>query len=219
MSAVGRLTTSIAHEVNNPLQSVRNCLHLVGRKELSEDERDNYQKLAEDELDRLMSTVQRMLDFYRPGTLSRTPTDIAELIKRVLDLLEKQLLSGGITVEEYIEDNLPTVNVVSNQIQQVFFNITLNAMEAMKEGGVLAIRTKSVDDNIEITFQDNGPGVPEDLRDKIFEPFVSLREDGTGLGLSVSYGILTAHGGSLVLESGNKKGACFKVVIPIKEAL
>jgi two-component system NtrC family sensor kinase len=91
-------------------------------------------------------------------------------------------------------------------------------MEAMKEGGVLAIEARSDDDNIEITFQDNGPGVPEDLRDKIFEPFVSLREDGTGLGLSVSYGILTAHGGSLELESGKNQGACFKVVIPIKEA-
>jgi signal transduction histidine kinase/FixJ family two-component response regulator len=218
MSAVGRLTASIAHEVNNPLQSVRNCLHLAGRKEMSEDERENYQKLAEDELDRLMSTVQRMLDFYRPGTLSRTPTDVAELIRRVLDLLEKQLSGGGVIVEEDIATNLPPVNVVSNQIQQVFFNITLNAMEAMKEGGVLGIKARSVNDNIEITFQDNGPGVPEDLRDKIFEPFISLREDGTGLGLSVSYGILTAHGGSLELESSNSQGACFKVFIPVKEA-
>jgi signal transduction histidine kinase len=88
----------------------------------------------------------------------------------------------------------------------------------MKEGGVLGIRARSVNDNIEISFQDNGPGVPEDLRDKIFEPFISLREDGTGLGLSVSYGILTAHGGSLELESSNSRGACFKVVIPVKEA-
>jgi signal transduction histidine kinase/CheY-like chemotaxis protein len=217
MSAVGRLTTSIAHEVNNPLQSVRNCLHLAGRKELKEEERENYQQLAENELDRLMSTVQRMLDFYRPGALNRTTIGISELIQLVLSLLEKQLFNSDIIVKKEIAKNLPPVNVVSNQIQQVFFNLILNAMEAMDDGGILHIKAEKIQDNVEITFQDDGPGVPKDLRDKIFEPFVSLREDGTGLGLSISYGILTAHGGSLKLESGDNKGACFRVLIPIKE--
>ena len=218
MSAVGRLTASIAHEVNNPLQSVRNCLHLAGREELSGEEQENYRKLAEDELDRLMSTVQRMLDFYRPGALDRKPTDISDLIERVLALLEKQLSNNNIIVKKHIAKNLPPVNVVNNQIQQVFFNLILNSMEAMSEGGDLEISAKKEKDNIEISFRDNGPGVPTDLRENIFEPFMSSREDGTGLGLSVSYGILTAHGGSLELESDDGEGACFKVVIPIKEA-
>jgi signal transduction histidine kinase/CheY-like chemotaxis protein len=218
MAAVGRLTASIAHEVNNPLQSVRNCLHLARREELEEVERENYQQLAEDELDRLMSTVQRMLDFYRPGALDRKPTDIGDLLQKVLSLLEKQLSDGEIIVQTKIPENLPSVNVVSNQIQQVFFNLILNSMEAMKQGGNLSIIVGKDQENIEITFIDDGPGVPEHLRDKIFEPFVSVREDGTGLGLSVSYGILTAHGGSLELGSENSKGACFKVIIPTKEA-
>jgi signal transduction histidine kinase len=110
------------------------------------------------------------------------------------------------------------VNVVSNQIQQVFFNLILNSMDAMEQGGNLSILVGKDQENIEISFLDDGPGVPDHLRDKIFEPFVSIREDGTGLGLSVSYGILTAHGGSLELESENSNGACFKVIIPIKEA-
>jgi signal transduction histidine kinase/CheY-like chemotaxis protein len=218
MAAVGRLTASIAHEVNNPLQAVRNCLHLAGRKELADEERENYQHLAEEELDRLMSTVQRMLDFYRPGALDRKPTDITELLQRVLSLLEKQLSDREIIVRTKIEKNLPPVNVVSNQIQQVFFNLILNAMEAMGKGGNLSVVAGKNQENVEISFVDDGPGVPKHLRDRIFEPFVSLSEDGTGLGLSVSYGILTAHGGSLELLSENNKGACFKVVIPIKEA-
>jgi len=218
MAAVGRLTASIAHEVNNPLQAVRNCFHLAGRKELADGERENYQKLAEEELDRLMNTVQRMLDFYRPGAVDRKPTDIAELLERVLSLLEKQLSDREIKVHTRIENDLPSLNVVSNQIQQVFFNLIINSMEAMGRKGNLSIIAGKNQENVEISFIDDGPGVPKHLRDKIFEPFVSLSEEGTGLGLSVSYGIITAHGGSLELESKNGKGACFKVVIPIKEA-
>ena len=217
MSAVGRLTASIAHEVNNPLQSVRNCLHLSGRNELGEEEQESYRKLAEDELERLMNTVQRMLDFYRPGAVDRKPTDISELIERVLTLLEKQLLNNNIDVKRRIAKKLPLVNIVSNQIQQVFFNLILNVMESLEDGGELEIIARKEKKNIEILFKDNGPGVSAEMSDKIFEPFISSREGGTGLGLSVSYGILTAHGGNLELVP-TEEGACFKVVIPIKEA-
>ena len=103
------------------------------------------------------------------------------------------------------------------QIQQVFFNLILNAMEALEDGGGLEIVANQEKQNIEVFFKDNGPGVPLEMSDKIFEPFISSREDGIGLGLSVSYGILTAHGGNLELVS-TEEGACFKVVIPIKEA-
>lgn len=215
MSAVGRLTTSIAHEINNPLQAVRNCLHLGGRKELSAKERKNYLKMAEEELERLMSTVQQMLDFYRPGALDRKSDSINELIERVLALLEKQLRDNNIEVKSNLMDKLPSVVVVSNQIQQVLFNLTLNAMDMMEDGGKLEITTQQGKDGVEVVFQDSGPGVSKEVRDTIFEPFMSTREDGTGLGLSVSYGILTAHGGSLELVSGNGKGACFKITLPI----
>lgn len=217
MSAVGRLTASIAHEVNNPLQSVRNCLHLAGRDELDESDQNDYLELAEEELERLMSTVQRMLDFYRPGALDKKPVDINELIDRVLALLDKQLSDNNINVRLDISKDLPFVNVVSNQIQQVFFNLILNAMESMENGGELKIKARKAKDNIEIEFTDSGPGVPEEIRENIFEPFNSSRTEGTGLGLSVSYGILTAHGGNLELISTNGKGASFRVVIPIKE--
>ncbi len=217
MAAVGRLTASIAHEVNNPLQSVRNCLHLVGRKELGEEEQENYRKLAEEELERLMNTVQRMLDFYRPGAIDRKPAEVDKLIERVLSLLEKQLSDNNISVRLKIAEKLPKVNIVSNQIQQVFFNLILNTMEALEDGGELEIIANQGKNNIEVLFKDNGPGVPVEMSDKIFEPFMSTREDGSGLGLSVSYGILTAHGGNLELVSTGE-GACFKVVIPVKEA-
>ncbi|MBW8011725.1 MAG: response regulator [Chloroflexi bacterium] len=217
MAAVGRLTASIAHEVNNPLQSVRNCLHLAERPELNEEERESYMQLAKDELERLMLTVQRMLDFYRPGALERKPTDIVELVKRVLKLLDQQLANQNVNVSEDFPSGLPVVTVVSNQLQQVFFNIILNAMEAMPNGGELKISGKRNNNHIEISFEDTGTGVPHEKRQSIFEPFNSTREDGTGLGLSVTYGILTAHGGTIELLPSEGEGACFQVSLPIEE--
>ncbi len=218
MSAVGRLTASIAHEVNNPLQSVGNCLHLASREELTLEERNNYLRMAEEELERLGGTVQRMLDFYRPGALDRMPSDVNELVQRVVALLEKQLADGSVRLRQQFAPGLPLVVVVGNQIQQVFFNLILNAMEAMPGGGDLVITTQRDKSNVEILFQDTGKGVPPDARENIFEPFMSTRENGTGLGLSVSYGIITAHGGSLELLSGNGRGACFRVALPVQEA-
>jgi signal transduction histidine kinase len=107
--------------------------------------------------------------------------------------------------------------VVTNQLQQVFFNLILNALEVMPEGGELTIASKELKGQLEITFQDTGPGIAMEHRAHIFEPFVTTRENGTGLGLSVSYGILTAHGGSLDLVEGSGRGACFRVRLPLEE--
>lgn len=219
MSAVGRLTASIAHEVNNPLQAVQNCLYLAGRDELDEDKRSGYLSMARDELGRLMSTVQRMLDFYRPGAIDRKPTDIRELINRVFALLERQMQDQDVWVVKEFPDNLPQVNIVSNQIQQVFFNLVLNSLEVMKTGGEIEVRAEVEGENLAVYFKDNGPGIAPEVRKNIFEPFTSSRDDGTGLGLSVSYGILTAHGGSLDLVDTHGDGACFRIVIPLEEAI
>ena len=214
MSAVGRLTASIAHEVNNPLQAVQNCLHLSQRDELSDDKRENYLQMADEELDRLMSTVQRMLEFYRPGALKKTPTNILDLIEKVLALLDKQLSNQEVEVLTEFAGEIPPVPVVSNQIQQVFFNLILNAMGAMDGGGKINIRAWIEEGSINVDFKDSGPGVSTEVKDTIFEPFVSAGEDGTGLGLSVSLGIVERHGGEMVDDG--LPGACFRVIIPLE---
>ena len=159
-----------------------------------------------------------MLDFYRPGKLDREDADVNELIKRVLTLLHKQLEDNEIEVNTNLSSHLPRVTVVTNQIQQVFFNIILNAMDAMSEGGELNVITKNGNGSVEILFEDTGPGVAKKTQEHIFEPFTSTREDGTGLGLSVSYNILDTHGGSLELLQEEGKGACFRIRLPIMEA-
>ncbi len=215
MAAAGRLTASIAHEVNNPLQSVQNCLHIAGREDVSPEKRKEYFDLAREELERLMKTMQRMLDFYRPGAIKVTRVDILELLKHVLSLTSQQLGQRQIEVQTSLPDALPAIYAVNSQIQQIFINLILNAFDAMPGGGRLTIEARPAGNGIEILFEDSGTGIPEDQRNNIFEPFFSTKDGGTGLGLTVSYNIVTAHGGTLDLVDGRGAGACFRLFLPM----
>ena len=215
MAAAGRLSVSIAHEVNNPLQAVQNCLHLAGREDLSEDQRSEYFELAKTELNRLMSTVQRMLDFYRPGAVSPSEVDLRDIFEHVMNLMAQQLEKQDIKIRVDLPDDLPIITAVGSQIQQVIINLILNALDAMPDGGNLHILGSAAKGGVEILFQDSGPGIPDERIAHIFEPFFSTKDGGTGLGLTVSYNIVTAHGGTLELASSNGPGACFRIYLPI----
>jgi len=215
MAAAGRLTASIAHEVNNPLQSVQNCLHLAGRDDVSPEKRKEYFDLARTEMDRLMKTMQRMLDYYRPGSTKMEKVDVLELLTHVISLTTQQLGQREIEIETDFPETLEAIYAVNSQIQQIFFNLILNAFDVMPGGGVLSIRAKDVDGGIEIKFEDSGEGIPEEQRNNIFEPFYSTKDGGTGLGLTVSYNIVTAHGGTLDLVQGKGTGACFRLFLPM----
>jgi signal transduction histidine kinase/CheY-like chemotaxis protein len=217
MAAAGRLTASIAHEVNNPLQSVQNCLHLAGREDVPAEKRKEYFDLARVELERLMKTMHRMLDFYRPGSNKIERVDLLDLLNHVISLTSQQLGQRHIEMISELPKSLPSVFVVSGQIQQVFFNLILNAFDIMPGGGALTIRAKSVENGVELQFEDTGPGISEELRNNIFEPFFSTKDGGTGLGLTVSYNIVTAHGGTLDLIQGTGTGACFRLFLPMGE--
>jgi signal transduction histidine kinase len=214
MATAGRLSASIAHEVNNPLQAVQNCLHLAGRQDLPPEKRQEYFDLARTELERLMITVQRMLDFYRPGSTAQRELDVVELIHYVVNLMSKQLHESAVKVDFDFPVRVQPIVAVSNQLQQVFINLILNAMDAMPRGGVLKISGRTVRGGVEIFFQDEGPGIPPEKQADIFEPFFSTKDHGTGLGLTVSYNIITAHGGLLELLADRGPGACFRIFLP-----
>jgi signal transduction histidine kinase/CheY-like chemotaxis protein len=218
MAAAGRLTASIAHEVNNPLQSVLNCLHLAGREDVPAEKRKEYFDMARVELERLMKTMQRMLDFYRPGSNKMESVDILDLLNHVISLTSQQLGQRHIELITELPKSLPAIFAVNSQIQQIFFNLILNAFDIMPGGGTLTIRAKSVENGVEIQFEDSGPGISEELRNNIFEPFFSTKDGGTGLGLTVSYNIVTAHGGTLDLIEGSGTGACFRLFLPMGDA-
>jgi len=222
LAAMGRLTASIAHELNNPLQAVQNCLHLTLKRQLGAEKQKRYLSLAQEEVERLIDIVLRMLDFYRPSRGQRSPTDINALIDNVLALTAKKLQRGKITVHRQLARDLPLVNLVSDQIKQVFLNMVINAIEAMPQDGDLIItsRLESNSDEggekwLRVSFADNGIGLsPEELK-RIFEPFYTTKSRGTGLGLSVSYGIVERHGGHIDVKSVPGKGTLFSVRLPL----
>jgi len=213
LATAGRMTAAIAHEINNPLQAVQNCLHLAARTDLPDEMRGRYFEMTQTELERLMSTVQRMLDFYRPN-VARESVKIVDLLDHVVRLMSSQLQKRGIRVTTSWPSDLPELMAVSSQLQQVFINLILNAFDAMPEGGELLIGVSEGERGVEIFFEDTGPGVPAEVRDSLFEPFTSTKPGGSGLGLSVSYGIISAHGGDLELDSDSGRGASFRITLP-----
>jgi signal transduction histidine kinase/CheY-like chemotaxis protein len=214
MAAAGRLSASIAHEVNNPLQAVQNCLHLATRDDVPEEKRREYLGMARTELERLMLTTRRMLDFYRPNTNALEKVDIRDMLEYIINLMNKQFSESNLKIEIDIPEKLPTVMAVGSQIQQVFINLSLNAADAMPEGGVLKITARPAANGVELLFRDNGPGIPKEKQQNIFEPFFSTKDGGTGLGLTVSYNIITAHGGTLEYVADRVSGACFRIILP-----
>jgi len=222
LAAMGRLTASIAHELNNPLQAVQNCLHLTLNRRLSEEKKHHYLVLAQEEVERLIDIVLRMLDFYRPSRGQRSPTDINALIESVLALTAKKLQRGNVTVHRQLARDLPPVEVVADQIKQVSLNMIINAIEAMPKGGDLIITSRLESSNSEmgerwlrLSFADNGVGLSPEEQKRIFEPFYTTKSRGTGLGLAVSYGIVERHGGHIDVKSVPGKGTLFSVRLPL----
>jgi signal transduction histidine kinase len=216
LAAMGRLTASIAHELNNPLQAIQNCLHLIIHRSLESEKRAQYLNMAQQEVERLISTVQRMLDFYRPSSVQRHETNVHEVIEDVLALAAKRLQRGRVRVRKAFAPNLPFVNAIQNQLKQVFLNLVINAVEAMPGGGELCVRTLLSGDGkwVLIGFLDQGVGLDEEAKGHLFEPFYTTKSTGTGLGLSVSYGIIEQHGGAIEVESIEGEGSCFTVRLP-----
>ena len=134
-------------------------------------------------------------------------------------MTEKQLSERGIAVITDVPETLPPVDAVSSQLQQVFINLILNSYDAMPGGGELRITGREANGGVEVLFQDNGPGVSQENASSVFEPFFSTKEGGSGLGLTISYNIIAAHGGSLELVPNGGSGACFRVFLPTERSM
>lgn len=219
LAALGRLVGSIAHEVNNPLQAIQNCLHLAWHAGLPEAKRKEYHDLAVSEVQRLIQTVGQMLDFYRPTAADYVPTDLNTLLDETLALAGKPLADKHIEIKKAYRKSLPLVPVVRNNLKQVFLNLLLNAGEAMTDGGQLTLRTTLASEAgqrvAQVSVTDTGTGIGPEHLAKVFEPFYTTKPTGTGIGLAVSYGIVQAHGGSIKVNS-TPSGTMFTVALPLE---
>lgn len=215
VAATGRLAASIAHEINNPLQAIHNCLHIIINRPLTQEKEAYYLNMAQGEVQRLISIVQRTLDFYRPSKGRLVLTNVNELVESVLALTNKRLEHGRIKVTREFSHELPKLQAVADQLTQVFFNLVINAVEVTPAGGSLIVNTMSDDTHVYIRFKDSGPGINPEEAKLIFEPFYTTKHSGTGLGLAVSYGIIQRHDGEITVKSTPGEGATFTVSLPI----
>jgi PAS domain S-box-containing protein len=219
LAATGRLAMSLAHEINNPLQAIQNCLHLVLELPLPEDRKADYLKMAREEVERLSILVQSMLDFYRPARGGQPTADVRAVLDRVLALADQKLRANQIELALHCPVEPLIVQAPADQLSQVFLNLIMNAAEAMEYGGALRIESEPNEQMIEIRFRDTGVGIPPDVLEHIFEPFYTTKGEGTGLGLAITYTIIERQGGTLQVESEVGRGSLFTIRLPQAEQL
>lgn len=215
MAAVGRLTASLAHEINNPLQAIQNSLHLASHQGLDGPKKQQFLEMAQSEVNRLIQIVHRMLDFYRPSSATQA-LNVNQPLDDALTIARKRLEQSHIRVEARMSRKIPKVRGTPNQLTQVFLNLVINAIEAMPDGGTLWVGTAHHADaqQVVIAFRDSGSGIPADIRDHLFEPFHTTKATGTGLGLAISYGIIERHAGTIEVESPPGGGTTFIIRLP-----
>jgi PAS domain S-box-containing protein len=220
LSAVGQLVSGVAHELNNPLQSVIGFTELVLDGEHDARARGDLEQIKREAM-RAAGIVRNLLAFVRRSPTANTDEDVNAVVQAAVALRIYELKNDNIAVEESYALGLPPVRMNREEIQQVLLNLILNAEQAIRKGpgtGTLRVTTSLEHDSISIEVADDGPGIPQAIAGKIFEPFFSTKDvgEGTGLGLSIALGIAETHGGSLNLLP-TERGACFRLRLPVSQ--
>jgi signal transduction histidine kinase/CheY-like chemotaxis protein len=220
LASIGQLAAGVAHEINNPMGVILGFAQGI-LKTLPED--DSLKKpltTIEKESLRCKRIVQNLLDFARHSEPTPHLTNINELIDASCDLVQHQISLQNVKLVKGYDPALPSIMADTNQLQQVFINIMLNSYQAMPDGGTLHITTRTVGSELQVIFTDTGTGIPRENVQHIFDPFFTTKEvgEGTGLGLSVSYGIVKAHGGDIEVESQVDKGTTFVIKLPLDKS-
>ena len=224
LSSIGTFISGVAHELNNPLTAVLGFSEvLMDDKNLSNDVRKNLDRIAT-QSERAAKIVKNLLKFSRENKEGKLAVNINDILESTLILEEYHFKTGNVEVIKDFAENLPSVFVDGNQIQQVFMNVLQNAFHSMTEAnikGEIKIKTVSKDNEIKIIIENDGPPIPEDMLEKIFDAFFTTKKvgKGTGLGLYVSFGILKEHGGSIRVENIKDSGVRFIICLPVSDKI
>ena len=235
LAALGKLSAGIAHEIRNPLTSIKILIHSLVDEMATETSREKDLVVIEGEIQRVNKIIKQFLDFARPREPALEPIDIREVLEHTATLLGYEMEAQEILLRKDFPPELPRVLADKEQMMQVFLNLMLNAIQAMPQGGQLHLagrvfpeRLQTVKEKrlapgegrgnfVEIAIADTGSGIPEEIKGKLFEPFFSTKEEGIGLGLSIAQRIVEQHGGRIRAENMPGKGAVFSVNLPVDE--
>ncbi len=219
LSATGRLAASIAHEFNNPICGIRNALERIVEKVPMDNSHKSTTEIAINECNRIAKLIKQLNDFHRPSSSVMESFDIHKAIDEMALLFQKKLKDRNIQLKKYYCQPTLMIKAIPDQIKQIILNLMQNAEESFIENqGNIVITTEKTDSEIKIQIKDFGQGIPENNLDKIFDPFFTTKSDvkGIGLGLSVSYGIVENHGGSISVESKINQGTHFVLTLPLE---
>ncbi len=223
MALVGKLAAGVAHSVLNPLTSVKMRLFSLERSlNLDPGQREDFEVISE-EIKHIDTILRNFLEFSRPPKPKIQSVSLSDVVDTTLQLLKHRIESYNVSVEIYRDRRLPPVDIDPDQFKEALINIILNACEAMGDGGRIIIEEKEgyispTGRVVTLTIKDTGPGIPESIIDKIFEPFFSTKEDGSGLGLSIAKRIIEEHKGWINCKSQKGMGATFTIVLPCKKS-
>ena len=215
LAALGGLAAGVAHEIRNPLSSIKGLATFFASQFEDGSESRQAAGVMVQEVDRLNRAITELLDFARPTDLRCNPTDLALLLSRSIQLIQQEAANLNIQIDAHIADTICPVMIDADRIAQCLLNIYLNAMQAMKDGGTLTIRCEAEDDHYaRIKISDTGPGIKPDHLSRIFDPYFTTKNKGTGLGLALVYKIIEAHQAQMKVESTPGNGATFTLRFP-----
>ncbi|HBT46904.1 MAG TPA: hypothetical protein DEA73_03330 [Peptococcaceae bacterium] len=217
LAMVGELAAGMAHEIRNPLTSIRGFLQLLQGKYDRRGPEQEYFQIMIEELDRINAIIKEFLSLAGPAQPQLKIADINEVVSEALLLAEQEALMNEVLLEFHKEENLPLLFLDPLQIKQVVLNLVSNAVQAAGPGGYIKVWTRHEGGQgmVVIGVEDNGPGIPPDKLEKIFEAFYTSKEHGTGLGLTLSRRIVEGHGGRIEVTSRVGEGSCFRVYLPL----
>lgn len=220
LAAIGEMAQDVAHEINNPLTTIKSLIYSLHNEFKPEDPRRRDTGIILDEIDKVNTLTLRFLQFARPREPELSPTDVNQILEKVVLLFESQISSQGIDVKKDLDPNLSLLMIDAHQMGQAFVNLILNSVQAMPDGGTLRISTRVVSSDkppfVEVSVRDTGAGIPESIAERVFDPFFTTKTSGTGLGLAITKGIVEKHRGRIDFESRRSEGTIFTITLPIE---
>jgi signal transduction histidine kinase len=220
LRALGELTAGLAHEIKNPLASLKGAVEIISDEIRPDSPRRKMIDILNKELDRLAALLERFLSFARPKSVSITDVRLEEVIEPLVALVEPQARKQRVDVRWDRSGSDLSIRGDKEQLAAVLMNVLLNAVQSMPDGGEVTLRaepaTRAKRELCMIRIEDEGPGVPADMKDKIFDPFVTTKEGGSGLGLAIAARVVDAHGGFIEVKDRDMGGAEFRILLPLK---
>mgnify|MGYP000347912116 FL=1 len=220
LSSLGRMAAGIAHEINNPLAGILLYSSNLLKKVPEEGPLRKGLEVILHETVRCRGIIQDLLEFSREKEPAKALGDLNAIINKALNILANEFTLHRVTIEKHLSDDLPNLLIDANQMEQVFINFFMNAMEAIQGQGTISVRSFKDSDKkgIVVEIEDSGMGIPQEHMEKIFEPFFSTKPKGTGLGLAVNYGIIQKHGGQIQVTSQPGRGTTMTIRLPCEQA-